>query len=73
MPSINSSTLQHLSQDHQIGEFQDFDKENINPGKLVSLLRKMFDEGTYELHMVHDVLSVRAPRPLSTAEVNCCK
>ncbi|CCT73960.1 uncharacterized protein FFB20_02022 [Fusarium fujikuroi] len=50
MPSMNSSTLQHLSQDYQTGEFQDFDKGNINPGKLVSLLRKMFDEGTYEFH-----------------------
>ncbi|RSL62412.1 hypothetical protein CEP53_004788 [Fusarium sp. AF-6] len=43
-------------------EFQDVDRRNIDVKKLVSLLRNKFDRGTYELHMVHDVFSVRAPR-----------
>ncbi|RMJ16223.1 hypothetical protein BHE90_006398 [Fusarium euwallaceae] len=54
-------------------EFQDVDRRNIDVKKLVSLLRNKFDHGTYELHMVHDVFSLRAPRRLSVDEIEWCR
>ncbi|KAM5372141.1 hypothetical protein ACJZ2D_007674 [Fusarium nematophilum] len=51
---------------------QDVDGRRINPTKLVTLLKKTFNDGNYEVHRIHDVYSVRAPRRLSVDELQWC-
>jgi hypothetical protein len=53
MDTFQSCRYQSPYELDQAGEFQDVDKESIDPIKLVYLLRKTFDHGTYELHVSH--------------------
>ncbi|KAM0420962.1 hypothetical protein ACHAPT_011205 [Fusarium lateritium] len=55
-----------------IDDFQDVDGRRIDPTKLVTLLKKTFNEGNYEVHRIHNIYSVRAPRRLSVDELQWC-
>ncbi|KAH7239665.1 hypothetical protein FSOLCH5_014376 [Fusarium solani] len=55
-----------------VDDFQDVDGRRINPTKLVTFLKKTFNEGNYEVHRIHDIYSVRAPRRLSIDELQLC-
>ncbi|KAI3532836.1 hypothetical protein CSPX01_13171 [Colletotrichum filicis] len=51
---------------------QDISARDINPKKLKSLLEDRFASGSYNVHMMHNVYSIRAPRRLSVIEIAQC-
>ncbi|KAF5010280.1 hypothetical protein FDECE_3565 [Fusarium decemcellulare] len=80
MPLNTTSSGKHRKTDGAVkaqslddgGRYQDLDGRSINPTKLVTLLRRTFDDGSYEVHMIHDIYSIRTPRELSRAELQAC-
>ncbi|KAI8952461.1 hypothetical protein F4801DRAFT_540887 [Xylaria longipes] len=59
--------------DINIPSFQDIRRGNIDPEKLVALLRRRFGAGRYEIYTIHNVFSVRAPERLSQNDIELCK
>ncbi|KAK1635548.1 hypothetical protein BDP81DRAFT_429868 [Colletotrichum phormii] len=51
---------------------QDISARVINPAKLTSLLKDKFGGGSYNVHMMHNVYTIRAPRRLSVTEIAQC-
>ncbi|KAI0458010.1 hypothetical protein F5B21DRAFT_462567, partial [Xylaria acuta] len=55
-----------------IPPFQDIRRGDIDPEKLVALLRRRFGAGRYEIYTIHNVYSVRAPERLSQNDIELC-
>jgi hypothetical protein len=48
-----------------IGYTQDISGRNINAAKLMTMLRKKFGAGAYDVHVMHNSYCIMAPRKLS--------
>ncbi|KAI0107823.1 hypothetical protein GGR51DRAFT_142656 [Nemania sp. FL0031] len=53
-------------------DYQDIVGRNIQLEKLKALLTRKFKDD-YEIHMIHNIYSVRAPERLSQNEIESCK
>ncbi|KAF2500444.1 hypothetical protein BU16DRAFT_556912 [Lophium mytilinum] len=52
---------------------QDVCVGKINPVKLVEKLQSAFGPGSFEVHMMHNVYCIRAPRDLLPDELSECQ
>ncbi|KAK3369773.1 hypothetical protein B0T24DRAFT_633249 [Lasiosphaeria ovina] len=59
--------------DIDISAFQDIYDRNINPLRLLRLLREKHGAGNYEIYRIHEVYSIRAPEQLSKHDIELCK
>ncbi|PMD50656.1 uncharacterized protein K444DRAFT_638002 [Hyaloscypha bicolor E] len=52
---------------------QELTARNVNPMKLVTLLRVRFGIGRYEIQRMRNVYNIRTPRRLSVEEIARCR
>lgn len=71
LPRNPKKTVQP-EQDRELAE-QDVCVGNINPVKLAEKLQSTFGPGSFEVHMMHNVYCIRAPRDLLPHELSECK